>query len=830
MAHIFPKDPVDGQIEEIVNQEDGTVFVYRYNESQNTWELKGQGLDFDTNNIIIYTDDVLTRTNTPRPPQTRWPADFNTVANQREVNWQIFDEVNYKPHVMESFSPPINRPDLNPIEKGDMWVDNSYVHVYDGASWVQLFDKRDFDADQERQDNIINELTQYIQSLIEGSPDGEYLPLAGGIMTGAVQYSSTPYNGLTVFGKAGSTNNNTSIVFRAENGGSFSEPVVIVGVEPTADNHAVTKKYVDDIAIELEEEIDAIAPSVERGVWAFNLGGLASSRGQLSMYDNDYSNVGNPIGIFKQAKSIWLNEEDNAGTPHGFDNVEAGNLLELFVEGEADYGLFEVVDVHDETNGAAQWWVIEVNFVRALSDTSLASNGDNIRLKIFSAPSGGTADGFVLKSGDTMEGPGPLTIKTNKASNDYNNPGSNTAYIKFQNDKGDGSSNNINLYRSGPEQTLIAGGGFMVRGHIWSSGHYYAFNGSTTRFPSLRLDENEGKLAWGSSTGYAKLKWNTRGISEITFNNSIGETGQVPTKTDAGIEWVTPGQVLTDWDLINVNNKNWGNEFYHNALTTGFGGYNSNGAEYNGQSNYGIFISDSMLEKLLKEDYPDKEINIDKWVKYWTGEGTIELNIGSSGASGTSLTRTLTEVKRVNYNNDGRYPGVKFMWTSEDSLSFYTRYIKFVKTAGAFEAGEVNTIQVPASNILYYTGSYTPSREEDVNDSTVYWLDRNGNISNSTPSNGAFFPWAWIKENYPWMTGLNIMDGLGVSGIYSASGNAKSLLDPTETFNSFPAYVNAREFNGVRGIGVWSDNQMASNDRIQLWGLQEAFEYYTINN
>ena len=220
-------------------------------------------------------------------------------------------------------------------------------------------------------------------------------------MTGAANFNPTPYNGITVFGKDGAAyNNGTKIVFRAENGGTYTDPQVIVGLEPVADNHAATKKYVDDIAVELEEEIDAIAPSVERGVWAFNLGGLASSRGQLSMYDNDYSNVGNPIGIFKQAKSIWLNEEDNAGTPHGFDNVEAGNLLELFVEGEADYGLFEVVDVHDETNGVASWWVIEVNFVRALSDTSLASNGDNIRLKIFSAPSGGTADEFVLKAGD----------------------------------------------------------------------------------------------------------------------------------------------------------------------------------------------------------------------------------------------------------------------------------------------------------------------------------------------------------------------------------------------------------------------------------------------
>ena len=658
--------------------------------------------------------------------------------------------------------------------------------------------------------------------------------------------------------------------------------------DSTHEKHIVDKKYVDERdailhneIIELEEEIDAIAPSVERGVWAFNLGGLASSRGQLSMYDNDYSNVGNPIGIFKQAKSIWLNEEDNAGTPHGFDNVEAGNLLELFVEGEADYGLFEVVDVHDETNGVASWWVIEVNFVRALSDTSLASNGDNIRLKIFSAPSGGTADEFVLKAGDSMTGRLQLERELDKV--DFKTPTAITdASISFANTKLNGAKYVASIFQPGADTSLSCSNSFYAK-TLYTSNNFYGYyekteaDGRKTReskYPRMSFfsdindptdrnkdygvlkfnnsdrliwnksggniqNDNGMVLEWNSSYGYlwlpkvgnTALTWGKDGV--VVFRDSYGSfgtPGQVLTRTtDANyMQWAEPataGQVLTNWDLVNSNNKNWGNEFYHNALTTGFGGYNSNGAEYNGQSNYGIFISDSMLEKLLKEDYPDKEINIDKWVKYWTGEGTIELNIGSSGASGTSLTRTLTEVKRVNYNNDGRYPGVKLMWADQDSLSFYTRYIKFVKTAGAFEAGEVNTIQVPASNILYYTGSYTPSREEDVNDSTVYWLDRNGNISNSTPSNGAFFPWAWIKENYPWMTGLNIMDGLGVSGIYSASGNAKSLLDPTKTFNSFPAYVNPREFNGVRGIGVWSDNQMASNDRIQLWGLQEAFEY-----
>ena len=185
---------------------------------------------------------------------------------------------------------------------------------------------------------------------------------------------------------------------------------VILKTEGVEDDEAVTKKYIDDATrylqneiIELEEEIDAIVPSVERGTWMFNLGGLAGNQGQLTMYD-DVNGGGQPIGLFKSAKSIWLNENDNDGTPHGFAGVEAGELIELFVEGQPDYGLFTVVDVHDETAGQAHWWVIDVDFVRALEDTSMPSNGENVRVKIIQPPSAGDSDGFVLKSGDTMSG------------------------------------------------------------------------------------------------------------------------------------------------------------------------------------------------------------------------------------------------------------------------------------------------------------------------------------------------------------------------------------------------------------------------------------------
>ena len=761
-----------------------------------------------------------------------------------------------------------------PLEEGDFWIDNhegrafTPMYYWTGTEWEELEHDENFDEDLK-----MHTCAQFYSKV----PDYTGVDAKEGHFAACYDFGDSGIKWWTSPSQKSFYNNGDKIWVN-DQGPYILEKLADVDKwttfflygSPQPANGTTVKfsktpklcEAIDNLQqdiIELEEEIDAIAPSVERGFWTMNTSGVVSSQGQMSLYDDDYTNVGNPTDLFKDAKSIWLNELDNDGTPHGFEGVEAGELIELFVQGKAEYGLYEVVEAHDETNGAAQWWVIEVVFVRTLEDTSTADNGDIIRIKIFNAPSGGTADEFVLKEGDDMTGRLRMDTQDAEFEKDYRKPtDGNRAFIQLKN-VASTSTKLASIWQPQATNEVALGSSVHIESIIYCNAWYGyvlsdAADGSgrrerITQEPNMQFlsfnGDDRGRLKWGgndrinwteaggslfSDNNQAKLTWNTEGI--VLFKDSYGSfgtPGQVLTRTtDANyMQWATPaGQALTNWDLINANNKNWGNEFYHNALITGFGGYNSSGVEYNGQSNYGIFISDSMLEKLLKEDYPDKEIDIDKWVKYWTGEGTIELNTGGSGTSGTSRTRTLTEVKRVNYNNDGRYPGVKFMWTSGDSLSFYTLYIKFVKTAGAFEdTGEVNTIQVPASNILYYTGSYTPSREEDVNDSTVYWLDRNGRISNSTPSNGAFFPWAWIKENYPWMTGLNIMDGLGVSGIYDAFGNAKSLLDPTKTFNSFPAYVNPKEFNGVRGIGVWSDNQMASNDQIQIWGLQEDFEY-----
>jgi len=177
----------------------------------------------------------------------------------------------------------------------------------------------------------------------------------------------------------------------------------------------VTKEYVDttdeelrqDI-LELEQEIDAIAPSVERGEWLYSDTGIPNAAGSYSMNTDTFdAGLGDPADIFAAVENIVINERDQSGTIHSFANAEAGQLIEIFEASDADYGLYEILDVTQQTGGgtgptpAYTYWSIDVSLVR----TGQGDKASGVaRFKIFSPPSGGTADGFVLKSGDTMTG------------------------------------------------------------------------------------------------------------------------------------------------------------------------------------------------------------------------------------------------------------------------------------------------------------------------------------------------------------------------------------------------------------------------------------------
>ena len=84
------------------------------------------------------------------------------------------------------------------------------------------------------------------------------------------------------------------------------------------DEDLITKKYVDDTKdflqneiIELEEEIEAIAPSTERGTWSYNPVGNVAAPGAYTMYTDTRDNgLGGVASIFAAVKNIALNERD----------------------------------------------------------------------------------------------------------------------------------------------------------------------------------------------------------------------------------------------------------------------------------------------------------------------------------------------------------------------------------------------------------------------------------------------------------------------------------------------------------------------------------------
>ena len=251
-------------------------------------------------------------------------------------------------------------------------------------------------------------------------------------------------------------------------------------------------KLQNDI-IELEEEIDAIAPSVERGTWKFNLSGAVASRGQITMYDG-MNKTGSPIGLFKSAKSVWLNELDSDGTPHGFANVNEGDLIELFVQGEADYGLFTVVAIHDESDGDIKYWVIDVDFVRALSPESKADNADSLRVKIIQPPSANGESGG--DGNDHLNRKYPMTVAWKSGVEETHTMKSENQMSKWSNSNFGGHSAEVfkNLFQWFPPEEYE----FIPGNIIWFE------------------KKVSGGRAWEVQPPHAVLAWHATNVIEFT--------------------------------------------------------------------------------------------------------------------------------------------------------------------------------------------------------------------------------------------------------------------------------------------------------------------------
>jgi len=180
---------------------------------------------------------------------------------------------------------------------------------------------------------------------------------------------------------------------------------VILKTEGVEDDEAVTKKYIDDAArllqneiVELEEEIDALAPTMERGSWRFNPVGSANTA-MFAMYA-----AGTTTSEYPQADQVFINTVDSDGTLHNFSDVEPGNYLEIFSPDDGDYGLYKVISKSDETSGANSFWMFDIEHSRSNRPMADAGLDAKCRIKFFSIADSVEATSFVIKSGDTMSG------------------------------------------------------------------------------------------------------------------------------------------------------------------------------------------------------------------------------------------------------------------------------------------------------------------------------------------------------------------------------------------------------------------------------------------
>ena len=148
--------------------------------------------------------------------------------------------------------------------------------------------------------------------------------------------------------------------------------------------------------IELEEEIEAIAPSFDRGEWDYKAPVVATdlpAEGNYFILDDS----GNSITSFANAHEVLFNDKDVYDALHTWGTVEVGQYLELFDSLDGEYLLAKIEVITPESNS------IRFEVTPQQSDGVAGGGSDRVRIKIFEI-SGVDASTLMPKAGGTFTG------------------------------------------------------------------------------------------------------------------------------------------------------------------------------------------------------------------------------------------------------------------------------------------------------------------------------------------------------------------------------------------------------------------------------------------
>ena len=278
--------------------------------------------------------------------------------------------------------------------------------------------------------------------------------------------------------------------------------------------------------VELEEEIDAIATSVDRGTWdwAFTVNNYLDPVPAGKFYMVDGNNGLAVTTQYENVTKIIFSKTDAEGDSHSFTDDMVDKVLMLFDRPDDDF-LESVITAVDEPNGA-NYAIIDVTHIQSLGGPTNQADAEGrykARLNIFDQPTGGNAGEYVKKIGDTMSG----DLKIGDTDLMPDNANTNSPSLTFETKTSGGTVKSASLYSQANTTNIYATGALRAGSSISALGNFQ-YNG-TTRI-GCGIDSNTGGYGYlgiGTSTSARPLEWNGAGIFKLWGYNGQGEAGQV---------------------------------------------------------------------------------------------------------------------------------------------------------------------------------------------------------------------------------------------------------------------------------------------------------------
>ena len=525
MSFPYPPKPwQDGQTVR-AELEDGIVLIGVYEAEKNVWHFSRSTTSGGSG--VVTTADVFTLNTRP----TRLTSPFslsndpNTVVNQQEANWWLFEDLDKrarKPiiqdteptihplystderflikgdmwiditndelywwdgshwqnfsgdraHIVQA-SPPTKHPDFgeDPLKVGDLWIDGSDImHYWDGSTWVEVVDSESYaDKYLKKHGHDVDDAPATVayswnQPITFSSE--EYISITANTSgssksrilmptDGSTRIESTNFTAISDSSTSMYSESTTSILAKSDaNLGSNENSVnigakkdiwlasgetvlveavgdvVLHGVGPTSkelvprtifkasapDKQITNKEYVDaqdeilqQEIIELEEEIDAIAPSTQRGEWEFDMSKGNPDPGKYYLLKELGGGSTDFTDQYSEAVAAVFHNTDANSVTNTWAGVEVDELIQIFDRPDPDFvlGTITVVD----TTTVQDAVLIRFNREKAIGSPDNNPSIKLSRVNIFEAPTGGEISSLAMPTPAYIK-TGPLSLDT----------------------------------------------------------------------------------------------------------------------------------------------------------------------------------------------------------------------------------------------------------------------------------------------------------------------------------------------------------------------------------------------------------------------------------